>query len=92
MAEINCPKFKNKLSIKRQLNYNGQLMILYREQIKGRRNKYVKVQPKLVCGKVVFPLRPVAHILKFYLNKMAYTAKDPRPPPTAFSVPNRNTS
>ena len=24
------------------------------------------------------------------LNKMAYTAKDPPPPPTAFSVPNRN--
>ena len=23
-------------------------------------------------------------------NKMAYTAKDPRPPPPAFSVPNRN--
>ena len=23
-------------------------------------------------------------------NKMAYTAKDPRPPPTAFSVPNIN--
>ena len=24
------------------------------------------------------------------VNKMAYTAKDPRPPPTVFSVPNRN--
>ena len=24
------------------------------------------------------------------VNKMAYTAKDPRPPPTGFSVPKRN--
>ena len=28
--------------------------------------------------------------LSMKLNKMAYTAKDPRPPPMAFSVPNRN--
>ena len=25
-------------------------------------------------------------------NKMTYIAKEPRPPPMAFSVPNRNTS
>ena len=48
------------------------------------KSKYCYIQMNIVTvdlGIVIFTIQ--------YKNKMAYTAKDPRPP-MAFSVPNRN--